>query len=148
MKSFVQESGAYPADFANAYDKCLRQFGLNAAHQLYELVSHERHADGASLLDLCCGTGHLCKYFLERGHTTVGLDLSARMLEIAKSNTNEYRDRASWILADASSFDLGQSFGAVASTFSSINLLASDTSVTRVLRMRVSASFEHRDFCV
>ena len=59
------------------------------APKLYELFGTAKSMENApeDLLDLCCGTGQLAKYLLERDYNVIGTDLSRRMLEFAVSNT-------------------------------------------------------------
>jgi SAM-dependent methyltransferase len=78
-----------------------------------------------SVLDLCCGTGHLAAYFLEQGYRVLGLDLSEPMLEYARENNRTYIEsgQARFIQADASHFRLDEHFGLVVSTFDALNHL-------------------------
>ncbi len=71
----------------------------------------------ASLLDLCCGTGHLAAELTRRGYTIWGLDGSEQMLHYAHLNAPE----ATFLLADARSFSLSQPVHAVISTSDSLN---------------------------
>jgi SAM-dependent methyltransferase len=80
-----------------------------------------------SLLDLCCGTGQLAVYFLERGYRVTGIDLSESMLEIARQNAASYLQtmQVKFIRADATHFTLDEPVGLVVSTFDSLNHLES-----------------------
>ncbi|MGP1384071.1 MAG: class I SAM-dependent methyltransferase [Thainema sp.] len=71
----------------------------------------------ATLLDLCCGTGHLAADLTRRGYTVQGLDGSEQMLHYARLNA----PAATFILADARSFSLSQPVQAVISTSDSLN---------------------------
>lgn len=57
---------------------------------------------GDRLLDLCCGTGQVCRALAERGYRVVGLDRSPAMLAHARGNAPE----AELLLADARRFRL------------------------------------------
>ena len=46
----------------------------------------EKLPRGSKVLDLGCGTGHLCQFIKERGYTIVGLDPSEGMLGFARQN--------------------------------------------------------------
>jgi SAM-dependent methyltransferase len=78
-----------------------------------------------SVLDLCCGTGQVARYFLEREYQVVGLDLSAAMLHYARENTQPYlvSGQARFVQADATNFTLPDRFGLVISTFDALNHL-------------------------
>lgn len=71
----------------------------------------------ASLLDLCCGTGHLAAELTRRGYTVWGLDGSEQMLHYAQLNA----PNTTFLLADARLFSLPQPVHAVISTSDSLN---------------------------
>jgi SAM-dependent methyltransferase len=71
----------------------------------------------ARLLDLCCGTGQLIQQLVQRGYVVTGLDGSEAMLNYAHQNAPQ----ADFILADARTFNLPDSFEAVFSTSASLN---------------------------
>ena len=79
------------------------------------------------MLDLCCGTGQVAHYFLDKGYSVTGIDLSSGMLEIARENSSAYLSsgQVSWLLADAANFTLAERFGLVISTFDALNHLSS-----------------------
>ncbi len=72
---------------------------------------------GAHILDLCCGTGHLAQQLLKQDYKITGIDGSEQMLLYARENAPE----AKLILGDARFFDLPVSFDAVVSTTGSLN---------------------------
>ncbi len=41
-------------------------------------------AKGSRLLEVGCGTGHWCEYFSDKGFDVTGIDISAKMIEIAR----------------------------------------------------------------
>jgi SAM-dependent methyltransferase len=73
--------------------------------------------DGSAVLDLCCGTGRVAAGLVARGFRVTGLDISEEMLSYARRNAPE----AEFVRADARSFALPPVFGAVVSTFDSLN---------------------------
>ncbi|PSB47359.1 class I SAM-dependent methyltransferase [Cyanosarcina cf. burmensis CCALA 770] len=77
-----------------AFEKLLQQYNV---HQ------------GANLLDLCCGTGHVAQSLSEQGYQVTGLDISAGMLQYARENAPS----AKFILDDARFFNLPSTFHAV-----------------------------------
>lgn len=81
-----------------------------------------RLADGARILDLCCGTGQIAAELTARGYEVTGIDGSAAMLEYARRNA----PTASFLHADARRFtipDPSRPFEAVISPFDSLNHL-------------------------
>ncbi|NQU42173.1 class I SAM-dependent methyltransferase [bacterium] len=73
--------------------------------------------EGASILDLCCGTGNLAAVLSERGYNVTGIDGSPKMLEFARENA----PKAKFIRADARDFSMPSRFHAVLSLFDSLN---------------------------
>jgi SAM-dependent methyltransferase len=119
---------AYTPAFARVYNLRWAAFAKQAAPYLQEF--YESTGKGQlkrPVLDLCCGTGQVARYFLDNGYPVTGIDLSAGMLEIAKENSSAYLSsgQVSWLLADAAIFALAERFGLVISTFDALNHLAS-----------------------
>ncbi len=83
---------------------------------------------GASVLDMCCGTGQLAAVMCRRGLHVTGLDGSEDMICFAKRNA----PRASFVVAYARRFVFGRQFDAVISTGDSMNhmLTAHDLAAT------------------
>jgi ubiquinone/menaquinone biosynthesis C-methylase UbiE len=72
---------AYSKTFAAVYDKKWAAFSHQVAPFLIDFyASTEIGRMDRTILDLCCGAGHLAVHFLEKGHKVVGLDLSEHML--------------------------------------------------------------------
>ncbi|ARV60163.1 hypothetical protein BZZ01_17375 [Nostocales cyanobacterium HT-58-2] len=67
--------------------------------------------EGAHILDLCCGTGHMAQKLLMKGYKVTGLDESEGMLRYAQENA----PGAKFILGDARNFELPPTFGGIAS---------------------------------
>lgn len=80
-----------------------------------------------TLLDVGCGTGGHALVHASRGVTVVGLDSAPAMLEIARSKARDLRMPQSanpeFLRGDATAFDLGRSFDAVAAYFAVVSYL-------------------------
>jgi SAM-dependent methyltransferase len=123
---------AYGDGFAQVYNLRWGGFAERVAPKL--LAFYEATEIGRSdrrLLDICCGTGQLARYFLAQGYTLTGLDLSPAMLEHAIENNREFVDqgRARFLEADAADFELGQRFGLALATFDALNHLPDMTAL-------------------
>lgn len=117
---------AYGPGFAQVYNKRWTSFARQVAPFLLKFYADTPLAQRNRLvLDLCCGTGQLALYFLERGYQLVGVDLSPAMLHYARENTQHYLEtgQARFAEADATKFTLAERFGLVVSTFDAINHL-------------------------
>ena len=118
---------AYGADFAAVYNRVWTGFSRTWAPVLHEFIGE---VEERKLLDLCCGTGQLCGYFLGRGWEVTGLDLSPAMLRHASDNNRRHLDSGTFrvVAADAVAFDVatvvaGGTFSVVISLFDAINHL-------------------------
>ncbi len=115
---------AYGNLFARVYNRLWKDYADSIApfiHEFYEAVIPR----SKTLLDLCCGTGQLSVYFLEKGYQVVGIDLSNGMLNHARKNALPFMvaGQARFVQGDVSNFKLDESFGLVVSTFDAINHL-------------------------
>jgi SAM-dependent methyltransferase len=116
----------YGPSFARIYNLRWNNFAQQVAPRLR--ACYEDTPLGQSnrtLLDVCCGTGHLALYFLDSGYTVTGVDLSEAMLTHARANAAPYlvTGQASFIQADAANFSVNGSFGLAVSTFDALNHL-------------------------
>lgn len=93
-----------------------------------KIIAGDNLPDGAKILDLCCGTGHLATILCENGYHVTGIDGSARMLQYARKNAPS----AKFILGDARTIYLSPEYDAVFSTFDSLNHVMTLTELERV----------------
>ncbi len=63
----------------------------------------------STILDAGCGPGHHAKYLARRGHDLIGIDLSERMLKIARSSVSPSR----FVLMDIERLQLTEKFDAI-----------------------------------
>jgi len=125
---------AYGKAFACVYDAKSSAFAKQVAPFLLDFYAATAIGrENRSVLDLCCGTGHLALYFLERGYRVVGIDLSEHMLYFAEEKARRYieGDQARFVIGDASAFVLEERFGLVVSTYDSLNHLEDEGSLRR-----------------
>lgn len=128
---------AYGPTFARVYNTWWADFAGNVAPRI--LAFYETapiHQTNRSVLDVCCGTGQLALYFLERGYRVTGIDLSEHMLCYARENVGHYLEtgQAEFIQGDAADFSLGGQFGLVVSTFDAINHLEDGQALEKCFR--------------
>lgn len=98
------------------YEKYWGDFHTGIFPAIEELLL-KRIKPGSTVLDLCCGTGHLSRLLAASGLRVFGSDLSTGMLELASSAVPE----AAFFAADARALAVKASFDAVVSTFDSMN---------------------------
>ncbi len=93
--------------------------------------------EGARLLDVGCGTGHVTRKLVERGYRVTGLDGSEEMLRYARENA----PAAEFLLEDARTFNLPPVFDGALSTFDSLNHIPERSGLQAVFE-RVAAALK------
>jgi SAM-dependent methyltransferase len=119
---------AYGEGFARVYNVRWASFARQAAPYIFEHYRRTRVGQATStLLDLCCGTGQLALYFLERDFRVTGLDLSTAVLEFARENAADFigRGAAHFERCDVTRFSMADHFGLVTATYDALNHLES-----------------------
>lgn len=123
----------YGRVFAKVYNLLWNDFADHIAPQLHDFfMNTQAGRQRQPVFDLCCGTGRLSRFFLERDYQVVGLDLSEHMIAYARENNLEYviAEQADFIVGDAANFTLDQKFGFTVATYDALNHLP-DTDALR-----------------
>ncbi|MBL8068539.1 MAG: methyltransferase domain-containing protein [Armatimonadetes bacterium] len=89
----------------------------------YRLLLTRHELDPDTLLDVCCGTGTLAELLTEAGYRVTGFDLSAPMVEEARKKALRQGLDIRYHVADATDFNLGESFQGAYSFFDSLNYI-------------------------
>jgi SAM-dependent methyltransferase len=78
-----------------------------------------------SLIDICCGTGHLSAIFVEAGYDVLGIDLSDAMIRTANIEQADAvsAGRARFVVGDACAFRVDRPAGLAVATYDALNLL-------------------------
>lgn len=90
---------------------------LPAALPALETLFFSKVRRGASVLDVCCGSGHVTKELVARDYAVTGVDLSAALIAQARQQLPQ----AAFQVQDVRKFSLEQRFDAALSTFDSFN---------------------------
>jgi len=128
---------AYSQEFARIYNAKWSGFAEQVAPKILEFYSSTPTGrKNKSVLDLCCGAGHLAQHFLKHDYRVVGLDLSEHMLGFAHENLARYVEsgQCELVRADASEFTLEERFGLVVSTYDSLNHLEDESALQNCIR--------------
>lgn len=116
----------YGRVFAKVYNLLWNDFAERIAPQVHDFYKATQNGQAKQpVLDLCCGTGYLSRFFLERDFQVVGLDLSEHMIAFARENNLEYvvARQADFIQGDAAKFKLDEKFGVAVATYDALNHL-------------------------
>lgn len=116
----VEPPSDYDA-FAWVYD---RHWGRHSLQKFTPILTERllpRLPAGARVLDVCCGTGQIARWFSDQGFRVTGLDASRAMLGYAQ----ERAPAAEFMLADARNFSRPPDHAAAVSMFDSLNHILS-----------------------
>lgn len=99
------------------------------AEKVREIINHYKRSSGGTLLDVACGTGQHIRYL--RQHFAIeGVDLDARLLEVARQNCPEI----TFHHADMIDFELGKPFDALTCLFSAIGYVRTLENLNRTIQ--------------
>lgn len=96
--------------YARTYDESVPDWP--GEMDFYRELAGEVKRNGVTVLEIACGTGRVAIRLAQTGVTVVGLDLSCRMLEVARKKSAGL-ENIRWIQGDMRSFELGEAFGLV-----------------------------------
>jgi SAM-dependent methyltransferase len=106
--------------FARLYNK---HWGADYWAEAFPITEHlllSRLKPGASVLDVCCGTGQFTARVRERGFRVAGIDASSAMIRYARRNA----PGLDLTVADVRDFSLGRTFDGAYSVYESLNHVA------------------------
>ncbi|MFH1701782.1 MAG: class I SAM-dependent methyltransferase [Candidatus Zixiibacteriota bacterium] len=115
-------------DFAWFYNRFWSERLINQIFGTIEDHLLSKLKPGDSILDLCCGNGHLAKMMSEKGFVVTGIDGSEEMIQYARENS----PTSNFEIADAREFNLKPVFDAATSTCDSLNHIMSADELGRV----------------
>lgn len=92
--------------YAETYDEAVPDWP--GEMDFYRAYAHE--LKGSKLLDVACGTGRIGIRLAQEGTPVTGLDLSQKMLEVARQKSTGMAN-IRWVHANMCGFDLGETFG-------------------------------------
>jgi SAM-dependent methyltransferase len=116
------------SQIAPVYDALMSEVDYRGwAFYITEILSKQGIGPPARLLDLACGTGTVTLLLAEAGFRMTGLDLSDRMLEMARSKAEAKRARIDWRLGDMRRFELEEPLDAAICLFDSVNYLTEES---------------------
>ena len=106
-----QFPGEQVAEFyARTYDESVPDWP--GEMDFYQQMAAEMKRDGGKVLEIACGTGRVAIRLAQNNVNIVGLDLSAKMLEVARKKSVGL-ENTRWVQGDMRSFELDEAFGLV-----------------------------------
>jgi cyclopropane fatty-acyl-phospholipid synthase-like methyltransferase len=115
------------ADVSALYERHAATWDSERGKQLFERGWLDRFrsllSEGASVLDLGCGSGEpMAQYLSESGYAVTGVDSSAAMIGLCRARL----PRATWVVADMRSVHLAQRFAGIMAWDSFFHLTQDD----------------------
>jgi SAM-dependent methyltransferase len=130
MASYASSMTAYD-EFAEVYERHFAQDFKQRVLPVLQKILLNSLAPGAEILELCCGPGLLTQALEERGYRLTGIDISAPMLRLARSNA----PNATFLQEDVRHFEQPRAFDAAVCLFNSVaHLFSTDD---------LAAAFQH-----
>lgn len=87
----------------------------------YLLLLAQQESHPKRILDVCCGTGTMAEMLVNEGFELAGFDLSPGMIDLARRKAKKRRMDIRYEVADATAFELGDTWDAAFSFFDSLN---------------------------
>ncbi|HWF48703.1 MAG TPA: class I SAM-dependent methyltransferase [Bryobacteraceae bacterium] len=112
----MPELSPYDA-IAGLYHDLWADWYLPASLRALETLFFSQVSAGASVLDVCCGSGHVTKELVQRGYRVTGVDASGELLARARADLPAVEFR----IMDVRHLVLDRTYDAALSTFDSLN---------------------------
>ena len=106
---------------AEFYDELMRPVPYRMWVSYYLLLLSMQEVKPKSMLDMCCGTGTMSEFMYREGFEVEGFDLSADMIDVARSKAEKKKMPIRYEVADAATVDMGRQYDSVFSFFDSFN---------------------------
>ncbi|MBD2781718.1 class I SAM-dependent DNA methyltransferase [Xenorhabdus szentirmaii] len=86
--------------------------------ELQDILNMVGDIPGKSVLDLACGYGYFGRELHQRGASkVVGIDISEKMIELAKAKSKLHGDNIEFYVQDVSKMELGEKFDIIIAAF-------------------------------
>jgi ubiquinone/menaquinone biosynthesis C-methylase UbiE len=121
-------------EIAFLYDDLMTGVPYNDWVKYIRSIVQHFGADPKSVLDLCCGTGRFSLFLAKAGYNVAGVDISAEMIEIARSHSSLENIDIEFHVQDASCLKLERDFDLVVSLFDSLNYILKPEALERAFR--------------
>lgn len=111
------------------YDELMSGVPYRQWEDYLEQILEREDCSPVTILDLCCGTGSVSRLLAEKGYQVSGIDISAGMIDLAKTRSQEKGLYIDYHVQDAAALRLGRKFDLVVSLFDSLNYILESASL-------------------
>lgn len=115
------------------YDNLLNHVDYDKWYQHVMDICAAHECSIESYLDLACGTGSLLKRFNDQNIKLVGMELNAKMLELAQIKND--KKKITWIQSDMLNFSIKDKFDCITCLFDSVNYLRDEDEMIRMFNL-------------
>ncbi len=115
---------------ATYYDLLYQKKNYEEETKKIDSIIRMRKVPSKKMLDLGCGTGEHAILFTNLGYSVTGVDLSTKMLSIAKNKTIELNTPINFKRGNIVSFTASQPFGVAVSLFHVLSYLLTNTDIS------------------
>ena len=115
------------ADLAPFYDELMLGVPYKMWANYLEDIFRRYKAKPKSILDVACGTGNVSEVLADRGYDVTGVDLSADMIEVAKTKSG----RVDYYAQGIAQINLHRRYDAAVSLFDSLNYVTDSTELAK-----------------
>jgi len=125
------------ATIADRYDliTVLLSFGRDRSWKR-RLIREAELSPGDRVIDLACGTGDIAFLAVERGASVVGLDITARMIELARAKVTDASDAPTFLVGDMMALPFADgSADAVTTGYGLRNVPGLDAAIDEIARV-------------
>jgi SAM-dependent methyltransferase len=123
----LKAESAYGA-FAYAYDKALGERFFRSARRMLDSMLERYPSRAQTHLDVACGTGLALEFFASKGWTSIGIDASLSMIEVAR------RRAPRLVAADVRALPIRGTFARVTCLYDSLNHLKNRADLVAAFR--------------
>ncbi|MFY9233084.1 MAG: class I SAM-dependent methyltransferase [Fimbriimonadaceae bacterium] len=119
---------------ARYYDELMDgvPYRMWAGYYLLLLSHQDIHPE--TILDVCCGTGRMCELLTEEGFKLSGFDISEPMIREARRKAAKNKLDIRYEVADAASFEMGETYDAAFSFFDSLNYITDPSRLASAIK--------------
>lgn len=119
--------------FAEAYNMTNEpEFSREMSHYVLDVLQNKFRANIGSVLDLSCGVGVACVEFAKNGLRSVGVDLSQKMVDLAKTRARSEGCEVAFSVQDMRELVSDEGVDLVTSMYDSLNFMLTEIDLERV----------------
>lgn len=119
---------AFDADYLECYQMFEAEQVVSADCNF--ILNRLELSEGASVLDVCSGSGRHSIELARRGYAVTGLDVSPSMIDFAKNRAVEAKAKVEWVCCDAKKMDYDQQFDGAFNYLTSLGMCDDEGELT------------------